>query len=248
MSSFKLSEASIKRLSDLLAVAGLSGLDRVVINQTIIRGIDDKKSVLLIQPNDGSIDLGGASMSLGRLGTLASMVSLIRGRDEKVIIEANLNADETEVVSLKIIGSGAKAEFRCAAAVTGDSIPRALNSVPVWEFPIMSEVVGQVIAAASALGADRVGVMYKAGEVSFECQYSNTDSIVTSVTSDIRWLPEDDTPQSSFYHILPCKSFFPLLKAVASANDVANINVGSAGVVTLMVKGFQMYVLPVRGQ
>ena len=243
----KLSQDSIKQLTSLLSIANVSGIDRIIINSSSIRGIDSKKTLLLIDSNDGKIDLDGANMAISRPGTLASMMNLIgKDGDDKLNVEIVRDASGSDVVSLKLVGNNSKAEFRCAATEIGDAIPRALNSVPSWEFALSGETVTQVVAAASALGADRVGLMYKNGEMSFEVQYSNTDSIVTRATSDIHWLREDEPAQNSFYHIVPCKSLFPLLKVATSDNDFINVVVGSAGVVTFEVKKLKMFVLPIR--
>jgi hypothetical protein len=243
----KLSQASILKLKTLLQTVSLVKIDRLIIEEGLIRGVDEEQTVVIVSDQNVP-DLGGARVGLNRLSILASRIALF-DTDEAFSVEAveapSRDDDATDISSFKLASKGSKFEYRTARIGTIKA-PKRVNDSFVWAVTVPVEAVKLAISAANTMGSDQIALVSKAsGEVLFEIVDSATqDTFTTKIADEATWIPEDeDQPSQSFVHYYVVKALMPLLKASAAAGEPVLL-VGEEGMLQITVNGYTMTLLP----
>jgi len=243
----KLSQASILKLKTLLQTVSLVKIDRLIIEENLIRGVDEEQTVVIVSDQNVP-DLGGARVGLNRLSILASRIALF-DTDEAFSVEAveapSRDEDATDISSFKLASKGSKFEYRTARIGTIKA-PKRVNDSFVWAVTVPVEAVKLAISAANTMGSDQIALVSKAsGEVLFEIVDSATqDTFTTKIADEATWIPEDeDQPSQSFVHYYAVKALMPLLKATAAAGEPVLL-VGEEGMLQVTVNGYTMTLLP----
>jgi hypothetical protein len=246
----KLTQESVKRLKLLLQTASLAKIDKLIIEDGIVRGVDDNQTVVIISNIDVP-DFGGAKVGLIKLQTLANRISLFDSNTDLVVetIEAPTRNNESDVnvSSLKLSSKGSKFEFKLGR-VDLIKAPKRINDIMAWSIIIPSDLIKTVITAANTMDADQIAVVCKTtGEVSFEIIDSSNgtnDTFITKITDNIDWiLDEDDKPIQSFVHYYSMTALLPLLKVAATHGDPA-ILIGEEGMLQITVNNYTLTLLP----
>jgi hypothetical protein len=235
----KLSTTSIKQLDTLLQTVALVSIDKLIITKDSIRGIDEKKSVVIITDQNVP-DFGDLSVGLNRLGVLSSRLNLVKG-DSECGVEAIEASKNSEVSHLQLTSSNAKVQCRCASVESVKGVPKAINDKYVWTVTVPYATVPVVLQAASAMGAENAIIVAKNDGVSFEFVDSNQDVFSTKFAEEAAC---DENQASSFVFNYPVKSFLPLLKAATNGNTDVTLNIGERGILSITVNGYAFMVLP----
>lgn len=243
----KLSQASVLKLKTLLQTVSLVKIDRLIIEENLIRGVDEEQTVVIVSDQNVP-DLGGARVGLNRLSILANRIALF-DTDEAFTVEAveapSRDEDATDISSFKLASKGSKFEYRTARIGTIKA-PKRVNDSFVWAVTVPVEAVKLAISAANTMGSDQLALVSKAsGEVLFEIVDSATqDTFTTKIADEATWIPEDeDQPSQSFVHYYAVKALMPLLKA-SSAQGEPVLLVGEEGMLQVTVNGYTMTLLP----
>lgn len=248
----KLNPQSIKHLKTLLQTASIVKIDRLIIEDGTVRGVDDDQTVVIISQTDVP-DFGGARVGLNRLSNLVSRINLFDANEDFSVeaVEAPSKGDAavTDISSFKLASKGSKFEFRCARA---DAIkaPKKINDSMVWAIQIPVDAVKLVISASNTMGSEQIALISKSsGEVSFEIVDGSTqDSFLTKIADHADWLPEDeDIPTQSFVHYYAVKALVPLLKASSAVGDIILV-VGEEGMLQITVNNHTFTLLPREGE
>ena len=90
----KLSATEIIKLENIINAARSSGIDKLIIEPGKVRGIDEKKTVVIISDHEIP-DLGGKTLGLNRLHLLQDRLGLVRTGDSFTIelVSTNDNND-----------------------------------------------------------------------------------------------------------------------------------------------------------
>lgn len=240
----QLSEDSIATLEELLQCAISVKIDKLLITDSIISGIDEDKSVVVISESRVP-DFGGLTVGLRRLSTLNSRISLAKTGENFKFSADESGAKAGEVALLKLVSKNSKAEF---VTTNPDKIkaPKRVNDKPNWLVSIAKDLVPTITQAAASIGTDKIILTSKPdGTVHFELIDDKTrDTIAIQVADHADWIPEDEEAASNaFVHYYSSKSILPLIKMVGETGDV-NLIISEKGMLTLDVNGFTFTNLP----
>lgn len=244
----KLSQASVLKLKTLLQTVSLVKIDRLIIEENLIRGVDEEQTVVIVSDTNVP-DLGGARVGLNRLSILANRIALFEADEAFTVeaVEAPSRDDEgvTDISSFKLASKGSKFEYRTARVGTIKA-PKRINDSMVWAVTVPVDAVKLAISAANTMGSDQIALVSKAsGEVLFEIVDGTTqDTFTTKIADEATWLPEDeDQPTQSFVHYYAVKALMPLLKASAAVGEPVLL-VGEEGMLQITVNNYTMTLLP----
>jgi hypothetical protein len=246
----RLNSQSIKHLKTLLQTVSIVKIDRIIIEDGTIRGVDDDQTVVIISQTDVP-DFEGARVGLNRLSVLASRINLFDQSQDFTLeaVEAPKRDDVQDISSFKIAGKGSKFEFRCARADTIRA-PKRINDTMAWAITIPQDAVKLILSAANTMGSEQIALVSKAsGEVSFEIVDGSTqDTFTTKIADEAVWLSEDeDKPTQSFVHYYAVKALIPLLKASSATGDPV-MAVGEEGMLQITVNSHTFTLLPREGE
>lgn len=244
----KLTPTSVKNLKTLLQTVSIAKIDRIIIENGVIRGVDDDQTVVIISDKHVP-DFGTHRAGLNRLSVLANRINLFDANEDFTVeaVEAPSRNDTPaeDIASFKLASKGSKFEYRCARPDTIKA-PRRINDEMVWEIKITQEDAKVAISAVNTIASEQIALVAKAsGEVLFEVVDSSTqDSFATVISNEVNWIGDEDeegTPSFVFYYSV--KALIPLLKASASAGE-STISVGSEGMLQIAVNGHSFTLLP----
>lgn len=243
----KLTQASVTNLSKLLKVASIVKIDRLIIEDGTIRGIDDNQTVVIISKNDVP-DFGGSRAGLMNLNVLANRLNLFAA--DKMEIEAvevpNRNDSEVnDVAAFKIAANKSKFEFKLGRADLVKA-PKKMNDDFVWCVK-MKDVgdIKTIMSASNTIDSEQIAIVSKQnGEVSLELVDSATqDTFTIQIAEEAEWLGDEDRPTQSFVHYYNVKALLPLLKAAAATGEVFLV-VGEQGMLQVTVENHTFTLLP----
>jgi hypothetical protein len=244
----KLSQESIKNLKTLLQTMAIVKIDRIIIEDNTIRGVDDDQTVVVISDVDVP-DFGGAKLGLNRLSVLANRINLFDTNEDftvEAIESPSRFGDGVDISSFKLASKRSKFEYRASRAETIKA-PKKINDSMVWAITVPHEEVKIVISASNTMGSEQVALVSKgSGEVLFEIVDSAThDTFTTKIADSADWLPEDeDKPSQSFVYYYAVKALIPLLKASSANQNNPVMVVGEEGMLQITVNNHTFTLLP----
>jgi len=245
----KLTQDSIGQLETLLQTANIAGIEKMIIAEGTIRGIDEKQTTVIIA-KENVPDFGKLSVGMNRLSVLMSRVNLVKSTGEYQV-EAVASKNGKDVSHLSLSSKDTSVQYRCASVEAIKNVPKAINDKLQWLVEIPGKSVGLVTMAISAMNTDNLILTAKKdGSIYFEAIDTNNDMFSTKFADAASWIPpEDDEPASkSFSYNYLVKTVLPLLKA-ASNNGANNVNVmvGEKGILTIIVNSYDFFVVPFLG-
>lgn len=245
----KLNAASIGYLDTLLQTANIAGIEKMIISEGQIRGIDEKQTTVIIS-KENVPEFGKLNVGMNRLGNLMSRLNLVKSTGEYEV-DAVPSKNGTDVSHINLSSKDTSVQYRCASIEAIKSVPKAINDKLQWLIEIPGKTVGLASMAISAMAADNLIITAKKdGAVYFEAIDTNNDTFSTKFAEEASWIPEKEpVPASkSFSYNYPVKTVLPLLKAASNngANSV-NVMIGEKGILTVIVNGYDFFVVPSLG-
>ena len=245
----KLNSVSIEQLDMLLQTANIAGIDKMIISEGTIRGIDEKQTTVIIS-KENVPEFGKLNVGMNRLSNLMSRINLVKSTGNYEV-EAVPSKNGTDVSHIQLSSKDTSVQYRCASMEAIKSVPKAINDKLHWLIEIPGKTVGLASMAISAMAADNLIITAKKdGAVYFEAIDTNNDVFSTKFADAASWIPaEDDEPKSkSFSYNYPVKTVLPLLKAASNngANEV-NVMIGEKGILTIIVNSYDFFVVPSLG-
>jgi len=245
----KLNATSIEHLDNLLQTANIAGIDKMIIADGQIRGMDENQTTVIIS-KENVPEFGKLNVGMNRLGNLVSRLNLVKSTGTYEI-EAVPAKNGTDVSHIKLSSKDTTVEYRCASVEAIKNIPKAINDKLQWLVEIPGKTVGLASMAIAAMAATNLIITAKKdGTVYFEAIDTNNDNFSTKFAEDASWIPEKEPEPTSksFSHNYPVKTVLPLLKA-ASANGAnpVSVMIGEKGILTIIVNGYDFYVVPSLG-
>jgi hypothetical protein len=245
----KLQEAEIKKLDALLQACSVAGIEKLIIADGKVRGVDEALRVVLIS-DQGVPDLDGKKIGLNRLNVLRNRMALVSS-DPNFAITMVEAKNGTDISHIELSAKNTKAQFRCSAVDAMKGVPKGFNDSAEWFVEVPADTIKLLKQAVSAMELEGVIVTGKPdGTVCFEGIDKNKDNFNTKFADKAVWIPEDKPEPTTpvFCHEYPAKSLLPLLW-YTSQNGVNNVGItlGGQGVLTIIMNGMDFYVVPTRG-
>jgi hypothetical protein len=238
----KLTTQTIDRLKNLLQVCAVANIDKLIIADGKIRGVEETFSIVLLADQDVP-DFGTFKVGLNRLNVLRNRLALVQN---DLTINAAESKNGSDITHLEISGKNTKVQFRCAQADMM-KIPKALNDVPNWFVQIPIDTVKLIKQAVSAMELEDLILTAKPnGEIFFEGIDKNKDTFETKFADKAVWIP-DNTPEPNtkvFCYTFPVKCLMSILwfASEGGTKDVP-ISIGAQGIMTVVVNGMDFYVI-----
>jgi hypothetical protein len=226
---------TIKYIQDVVRACRLVGVDGVIIEPGIVRGMDDNRSVVVFM-NEDVPDMPFGSIGLSRLAVFQSRLDIIKVQD-KFTIDATIKDGTEYVQTLTMKAKGTKIDYRCMNP-SNLSAPKKLNDVMMHRVKLGGDTVGMMQKAMSAMSADVVTFISNSEGVSFELVDVNKDVFKHTFTDDVE--PLDDGNGTNFAYRYPIKTIISLFKEEPNGS----FEVGARGLLKFTIDGVDIYVLP----
>jgi hypothetical protein len=228
-------------LLDLAVQAAISaGIDKLIIEPGKVRGIDEKKTVVLISEVRVP-DLGGKTLSLNRLSLFQDRINLVKESDNFSIELVNAKTGD-DINQVNLSGGNTKTSFKCANSETIKGIPKGVNDNWEYAFDVTKTSLDYITRAVSAMSADTVTITCKDKKtVDVELYDVNKDSFVCKLAESITSVSPAGK-NGSFAYNYPAKTLLPLLKKV-SGESISFI-LGEKGILQIFINEHSIMVLP----
>lgn len=231
----KLDVNTIAYIQNITRTAQLIGIDNIIIEPGIVRGIRDDKSVVLVQSKDVP-EMEFGSMGINRLSTFLSRLEIVKTR-EHVEVDATVDEDKGFARSLIMKGEGVKIDYRCANPATIQA-PKQINDVLKHKITLTPEAILLMQKGQSAMESEHMTIQTdKDGVVYFVLVDINSDEMKFKIADGTEKLGDD---AKSFSHKYPLKVLLTLFKH----DTTASFCIGGKGILQIMINGLNLYVLP----
>lgn len=241
----KLDANTISYINDVVKTAQLIGCDDIMIEPGRVRGIDEARTVCILQ-TENVPDMPFGSIGLNRLSVFQSRYEIARVQDKFTIeveeAKANIKQDDDSMAeqpiarSITMKGKGTKIEYRCSNPATMRA-PKVIKDELKARVQLTGDAVLLLQKGQVAMGADTVTIISNDG-VSFEFTDVNNDVFKHTFAEEAEdLLGEGDT---KFAHRYPSKTLLALFKH----NPTGTFSVGEAGTLWLEINNLNVIVLP----
>jgi hypothetical protein len=237
-----LSQDAVTNFDLLLQTAQLADISKMIIEPGVIRGIDDKKSVVII--TDANIpDFNGKTIGLNRINVLNQRVNTMKKLENFSIDVQESGKNPAEVEMITLTAKKAKAQFRCASPEFIKQVPKAFNDTWKYTIPVTEEAVNLFQQGVSMMAAQTVKITSSGDSVSFEVADGNRD-VFKNEFSEVVLDSEMNEISANFAYEYPAKVFMTLLKK-AVVDGAAILTIGEKGICRLTVNSYPVMILPV---
>jgi hypothetical protein len=238
----KLSQDTIDLFEVLIQTSLTVGVERLVIADNKIGGIDNKRTVGIVSTKNVP-DFDGKTIALNRLKQLVTRFNLAKAQGS-ISVEATISQSGSEVSILDIKGGKGKAQFRCAAIETVKGVPKGFADTPVWELSVDSKLIPLLAQADGSMTADGITIASKDGKnVTFELVDSNKDVVTFELEAEANWIGTGDAA-ASFCNKYTSKSLLVLLREAAKYTDPVKLQMGAGGLLLITLGKFEFFTLP----
>ena len=241
----KLDANTISYINDVVKTAQLIGCEDIMIEPGRVRGIDEARTVVILQTKDVP-DMPFGSIGLNRLSVFMSRYEIARVQDNFTIEVAEdvakIKQDDDTMLdmpiarSLTMRGKGTKIEYRCANPGLMRA-PRVIKDELKARVQLTGDAVLLLQKGQAAMGADTVTIISNDG-VSFEFTDVNNDVFKHTFADEAEDLLGDG--DTKFAHRYPSKTLLALFKHTPTGT----FSVGEAGTLWLEINGLNIIVLP----
>lgn len=239
----KLNQKSIEYLENALTTAHLVGVETLVIEPNLLRGIDEDRTVFILQDENVPVMEFG-SIGLTRLSSLTSRIKIAENLDGFSIDANMVDTDEDEdpfARSLTMKAKGLKVEYRCAnpnqLVQAKKAGPKQMNDDMEFCVEFDKDSVDMLQKGQAAMKAETVSVISNDG-VTFELLDVNSDVFSHQFADDAINLAGNDT--TKFAYRYPVKTLLLLFKNASEGL----LTVSKRGILCININGLNVYVLP----
>jgi hypothetical protein len=232
----KLDHTFVSFMENVMATARQVGIDDVIIEQGLIRAMDDKKTVIINHALDDELPFN--SIGISRIGVLQSRLELAKGQDN-FEVTATLDDENGWAKTLLITAKGVKVDFRCPNPEQIKA-PKSTKDEMACLVPLDADAVVLLQKGQAAMGADSVRIISNANGVSFEMYDVNNDKFTHTYEATVESLNGGTT---DFVHNYPLKIVLPLFRE----NAGGTFAVGQKGILNLEMNGINLFVIPQVG-
>lgn len=243
----KLSTEDTHSLMNILSTCAAVGIDSVIIEDGLVRGVNDDKSCAII--SDYMVPGFTQRIGLSRLSSLKSRIELLSGT-AGTVIEAN-ETERDEINALEIKSGKSKVQFRCTSTMLIKA-PKQINDSAVFSVSVASSELKMLIDGIRVMGAKRVVLAIRQNaSVHFELADATNDSFRMEIDAPAEGIDPDMDSMDSVVHYYPAGVFVSLLKdgARGSGTDGSTaptiLTVGAVGTIKATLNGHSLTMLPV---
>ena len=231
----KLSEKTSQYIQDLLTIAKLVNIDNLIIEQGLIRGVDDLKTVVMHQ-HENIPSLEFEAIGINRISLLQSRLAIAKNQ-QNFVMEAKVREGDHFVSSLLMKGKGVKIDYRCANP-NKLIITKGINDAHTVRVKLNPESVKLLQQGHAAMGSEYVTILNNNDGVSFELTDTNNDAFKHAFTSEVTSLT--DNADNTFAFRYPIKTILALFKH----SPDASFDIGKHGTLKFPINDTNIIVIP----
>jgi len=230
----KLDASSILYIKNAVKTAQLVNIESLIIEEGVVRGIDEDRTVLVFH-NEDVPPIPFGSIGLTRLGVFISRLDIIQSQ-ESFNVDAVGDDNEGWIKSLTMKGTGTKIDYRCSKP-SSIQAPKRINDTMRARVQLTEEAVSTLQKGQAAMSAEEVSIISNNG-VSFELVDVNSDVFKHTLQDDVT--PLEAEASTTFAFRYPIKTILALFKKEPNGH----FDVGQKGTLRVNVNGLDVYVLP----
>lgn len=239
MSDLKKVEAEhLAYVLNAIKVAQLVNIDSVIIEQNCVRGIDENRTVFILETdNVGKFELG--DIALSRTNDLTARYDIAKTQKDFTVLADIVQSDDTNFVrSLLLKAKGIKIDYRCCNPNT-ITAPKQYNDQLAVEINVNSDAVLLLQKGIAAMGGcEHVTVQSDDSKVSFKLNDVNKDVFEHTFTEQVKLLNDD--ADINFKHKYSAKALMALLKH----NPEGSFSISSKGLLRFPINQIHVFLLP----
>lgn len=230
----KLSSTDVQHLNNILSTCAIAGIEAVLIEEGVVRGINEGKTAVLI--SDVNVPAFPQKVAFTRLSSLRNRIALF---SDALVIDAK-ESDRGEINSLEMSSGKSKAQFRCTPTMLVKP-PKIINDEHFVKLTFAKDELKTLLNASKVMGSKKIAIMIKSsGEVSFSASDESNDVFTSTVDMEAEFIND----ASTVYHDYPTDILSAVLKKASEEFDTLVVVVGEAGTITVKVSGHNVTVLP----
>jgi len=236
-----LSSPVVTLIKNTIMAASYVGIEEVIIEQGIARGMRPDRIIILSQRND--IELPFTSLTMGRLETFKNRLAMVESQPG-FTLDVTLDEANEEVLSVSLKATGINIDYRCMQLkmVHNDKdkkVPKELGDIMNYRIKLTNSTIQLLSKAQTAMSADSLTLLKDDKGVAFQfIEASTRDKFVHVLTTDTEKL--NDSAKNSFAVRYPARLLLSLFKL----DGEASFTVGEKGVLKINVNGFTAFVVP----
>lgn len=233
----KLTTEDTQNLQNILTTCAIAGIDSIIIDDGLVRGVNDAKSCAII--SNFNIPKFPQKIGLSRLGSLKSRLDLFAG-NTSAIIDAK-ETERGEINALEITAGRNKVQFRCTSALLIKA-PKQINDNSLSKVFISKDELKMVTDAIRVMSAKKVVLSIRKNlAVAFELSDATNDAFKIDLETPAELLGDESA--DSVVHYYPADVFLAVMKALV--NEFTTFTVGTVGTIKVSVNGHELTMLPV---
>jgi hypothetical protein len=230
----KLTAEDTSNLQTILATCALGGIESIVIEDGVLRGINEAKTCGLI--SNVSVPKFKQKIGLSRLSSLKQRLDLFGAG---AVIDAK-ETERGEIASLNISTGRSNVQFRCTSTMLIKA-PKKFNDDAFSRVFVTKAELKMVLDAIKVMGAKKIALsVRKDRTVTFELSDASNDSFRLDLENPAERLSDEDA--DSVVHYYPADVFTSIMRSLA--NDTNAFDVGVIGIIQVVVNGHNVSLLP----
>jgi len=231
----KLSNQDISNISNILATAAVGGIEALVIDDGVVRGVNEGRTFVII--SEHNVPKLPQKMGLARLSMLKARLELFSG-NAATVIEAK-ETERGEIGSLEIVAGRNKVQFRCTSTALIKA-PKSINDTPAYTIVFSQEELKLLLSAIKVMaGKTLTLVIKKDGTVQVSLADATNDAFSSTLEASAEFLIENSDTVVHYYH---ADVFHAVMRTTDA--DPVSIVIGAAGTINAEVNGHLVVLMP----
>jgi hypothetical protein len=231
----KLTSEIIETIKCMIDAANVAKITNIILEKNLIRGIDDKNTVIIWHNHDIK-DLPFEAIGINRLDVFTPRLRLVYDQPN-FGVDAVVSERDKSVTQLVMKCQGTKVDYRCANPKIVKA-PKAKNDIMRYSAKITPETVQFLTRSEAAMKMDFLTLISNPDGVKFEIVDTNGD--VLSHTFDGKAENIEGEEDFAFVCRYPMHLVLSLFKKVTDGI----FYVGKRGMLKVTINGIDLYVLP----
>lgn len=237
-------------IQNVIKTAKLVGLDALIIEPGMIRGVDVNATRVILHKTDVQ-ELPFGSIAISRLDVFTERLELAKGVGT-FTVEVKTQGEDPTIPTEKTVtkamfakqltykGKGLKLEFKASNPSTIKA-PRNLNDRMKYSVQMTPEVLVYLQKAKTAFGTDEFDIVLDENGASITLVDINNDQMSFTFTDTVTNLVADDTTTPTMTRRFPIAIFLPLLKLEPTSTLQFSERTGYA---QLLVNNLNVCIMP----
>ena len=239
MKTEKLAKPVLDYIEKIVGVAKLAGIDTIILEEGRVRGVDDDKTVFILQ-KENVPDLPFGAIGMTRINVWSSRYDIAKA-SASYSVEATIDDEDKDspsfVRSLTLKGKGVKIDYRCANPKTLKS-PREIPDPITHRIKMTNDAVNMMTKGQSAMAAEEVSFFGSKTGVCLEMKDNNSDALNYEFSDTVGL--ENGHTVVDFHHRYPLKTITALFKQ----NPDGHFLITTKGMMFITVNDITVVVFP----